>query len=85
LLPNKTYDDLDMGFQHLKIWSADSPVTEYVQHPIPIPAPWDKNAVALKPLKLTTKVRLRHCSFQPADSLHLCAGGEKDSSESPKG
>jgi len=37
----------------LKIWSADSPITEYVQHPIPIPAPWDKNAMALKPLKLT--------------------------------
>ena len=60
MLPNKTYDDMDMGFETLKIWSADSPITEYVQHPIPIPAPWDKNAVALKPLKLTKQVCLRH-------------------------
>ena len=34
----------------------DSPITIYIQHPIPIPAPGDKNKSALKPMKLTTKV-----------------------------
>ncbi|KAI6008436.1 pre-mRNA processing factor 3-domain-containing protein [Pisolithus marmoratus] len=55
LLPNKTYDDLAMGFSALNIRTENSPVTIYVQHPIPIPAPDDKNKVGLKPLKLTTK------------------------------
>ncbi|KAF8316841.1 PRP3-domain-containing protein [Clavulina sp. PMI_390] len=55
LLPNKTYDDLDLGFDALNIRGSGSPITELVQHPIPIPAPWDKNIVALKPLKLTKK------------------------------
>ena len=86
LLPNKTYDDMDMGFETLKIWSADSPITEYVQHPIPIPAPWDKNAVALKPLKLTKQVCLRH-RLKSVDistgtltaRISLSTGGEEDS------
>ena len=43
--------------ENLNIRAQDSPVTIYVQHPIPIPAPGDKNKVALKPLMLTTKVR----------------------------
>ena len=57
LLPNKKYDDLDLqeGFAHLNIRNPDSPITIYVQHPIPIPAPGDKDKIALKPLKLTTK------------------------------
>ncbi|KAI0819490.1 pre-mRNA processing factor 3-domain-containing protein [Trametes gibbosa] len=55
LLPNKTYDDLELGMSQLNIRSADSPITFYIQHPIPIPAPGDKNEVALKPLKLTKK------------------------------
>ncbi|KAH9855635.1 PRP3-domain-containing protein [Lenzites betulinus] len=55
LLPNKTYDDLELGMSKLNIRSADSPITFYIQHPIPIPAPGDKNEVTLKPLKLTKK------------------------------
>ncbi|KAH7882469.1 pre-mRNA processing factor 3-domain-containing protein [Phlebopus sp. FC_14] len=55
LLPNKTYDDLAVGFTRLNIRTSDSPVTLYIQHPIPIPAPGDKNNGGLKPLKLTTK------------------------------
>ncbi|KAL1743986.1 pre-mRNA processing factor 3-domain-containing protein [Schizophyllum fasciatum] len=57
LLPNKTYADLELqeGFAHLNIRTADSPITIYVQHPIPIPAPGEKDKIALKPLKLTTK------------------------------
>lgn len=58
LLPNRTYADLDLGFDKLKIRTEDSPISEYIQHPIPIPAPWDKNAITLKPLKLTKKVRI---------------------------
>jgi U4/U6 small nuclear ribonucleoprotein PRP3 len=55
LLPNKTYDDLALGMDKLNIAHADSPITLYVQHPIPIPAPGEKNRGALKPLKATTK------------------------------
>lgn len=55
LLPNKTYDDLYLGFSHLNIRTQDSPVTLYVQHPIPIPAPMEENKIGLKPLMLTKK------------------------------
>ncbi|KDQ60251.1 hypothetical protein JAAARDRAFT_191653 [Jaapia argillacea MUCL 33604] len=55
LLPNKSYDDLLMGVEHLNIRNSNSPVTLYIQHPIPIPAPADKNKAVLKPLKLTKK------------------------------
>jgi U4/U6 small nuclear ribonucleoprotein PRP3 len=55
LLPNNTYDDLALGMGALNIGTSDSPITIYVQHPIPIPAPGDKAKPALKPLKLTTK------------------------------
>lgn len=56
LLPTKSYTDIEtFGIEYLNIKSDDSPVTLYIQHPIPIPAPGDKNQVELKPLKLTTK------------------------------
>ncbi|KAI0088438.1 PRP3-domain-containing protein [Irpex rosettiformis] len=55
LLPNKSYSDLSLGVENLNVRNNGSPVTIYVQHPIPIPAPGDKNRVALKPLKLTKK------------------------------
>ncbi|PPQ70989.1 hypothetical protein CVT24_009944 [Panaeolus cyanescens] len=56
LLPNKKYDDIQtLGIEKLNIRTPDSPVTLYIQHPIPIPAPGDKNEVALKPLMLTKK------------------------------
>ncbi|KIP06289.1 hypothetical protein PHLGIDRAFT_36002 [Phlebiopsis gigantea 11061_1 CR5-6] len=55
LLPSKTYDDVSLGIQHLNIRNNGSPITIYIQHPIPIPAPADKNKAALKPLKLTKK------------------------------
>ncbi|EPS95311.1 hypothetical protein FOMPIDRAFT_1132721 [Fomitopsis schrenkii] len=55
LLPSKTYDDLAMGIGAMNIRTDNSPITIYVQHPIPIPAPGDKNKVAMKPLKLTKK------------------------------
>ncbi|EKM78866.1 hypothetical protein AGABI1DRAFT_75439 [Agaricus bisporus var. burnettii JB137-S8] len=56
LLPTKNYTDIEtFGMEQLNIRSDDSPVTLYIQHPIPIPAPGDKNKAELKPLKLTTK------------------------------
>jgi U4/U6 small nuclear ribonucleoprotein PRP3 len=58
LLPSKTYDDLYLGFSHLNIRTQDSPVTLYVQHPIPIPAPMEENKIGLKPLMLTKKARV---------------------------
>lgn len=57
MLPNKTYDDLAQGVDSLNIRTPDSPINIYIQHPIPIPAPGDKNKVELKPLMLTKKVR----------------------------
>lgn len=62
LLPHKTYDDLTLGMSELNIRTENSPVTIYVQHPIPIPAPVDKSKVGLKPLKLTTKVCFEICT-----------------------
>ncbi|QRV82045.1 U4/U6 small nuclear ribonucleoprotein Prp3 [Ceratobasidium sp. AG-Ba] len=61
LLPNKTYEDLGPLANHnpnltnTHIRSHDSPITMYVQHPIPVPAPWEKNEMAIKALKLTSK------------------------------
>jgi U4/U6 small nuclear ribonucleoprotein PRP3 len=42
--------------KNLNIANDESPITLYIQHPIPIPAPGEKNKVALKPLMLTKKV-----------------------------
>lgn len=55
LLPNKSYDDLELGMSALNIRTEGSPITLYIQHPIPIPAPGDKNSAELKPLMLTKK------------------------------
>ncbi|PPQ93764.1 hypothetical protein CVT25_008144 [Psilocybe cyanescens] len=56
LLPNKSYNDIDtFGIEKLNIRTPDSPVTIYIQHPIPIPAPDEKNKVELKPMMLTKK------------------------------
>jgi U4/U6 small nuclear ribonucleoprotein PRP3 len=56
LLPTKNYDDIQtFGIEGLNINNHDSPITIYIQHPIPIPAP-DANKVALKPMMLTKKV-----------------------------
>ncbi|KDQ10298.1 hypothetical protein BOTBODRAFT_164051 [Botryobasidium botryosum FD-172 SS1] len=57
LLPNKSYSDLDLpeGLAGLNIRNESSPITIYVQHPIAIPAPWDKFTVGAKPLMLTKK------------------------------
>lgn len=54
-MPNKRYEDVEMGVQAMNIRTESSPITIYIQHPIPIPAPGDKNNVGMKPLKLTKK------------------------------
>jgi U4/U6 small nuclear ribonucleoprotein PRP3 len=55
LLPNKNYNDIQtLGMENLNISNPNSPITIYIQHPIPIPAP-DENKVALRPMMLTTK------------------------------
>ena len=60
LLPNKTYDDLSQGIENMHIRNNTSPISMYIQHPIPIPAPGDKNKATLKPLKLTKKASSSH-------------------------
>ena len=84
LLVNKTYDDLAFGFENLNIRTQDSPVTLYIQHPIPIPGSGDKNKVGLKPLKLTNKachdIQISYSSF-----LILCTGAKEDEEATPAG
>lgn len=59
LLPTKNYEDIDNFHPSaLNIRKEGSPITIYVQHPIPIPAPADKNKPTLKPLMLTKKVNI---------------------------
>ncbi|KAF8908624.1 pre-mRNA processing factor 3-domain-containing protein [Gymnopilus junonius] len=59
LLPSKSYSDLDnLGMQTISavtIRNPESPITMYIQHPIPIPAPGEKDKVELKPMMLTKK------------------------------
>ncbi|KAH8110292.1 PRP3-domain-containing protein [Phellopilus nigrolimitatus] len=55
LLPNDTYDDLASGMSALNIRTPESPINIYIQHPIKIPAPGDKDKVDLKPLLPTKK------------------------------
>ncbi|KAI0037193.1 pre-mRNA processing factor 3-domain-containing protein [Vararia minispora EC-137] len=56
LLPTKNYEDIDNFHPSaLNIRKEGSPITIYVQHPIPIPAPGDKNKPGAKPLMLTKK------------------------------
>ncbi|THH19639.1 hypothetical protein EW146_g1571 [Bondarzewia mesenterica] len=54
LLPHKTYDDLtNLDLSLLNIRNESSPINLYIQHPIPIVAPSEKNGA--KPLMLTKK------------------------------
>jgi U4/U6 small nuclear ribonucleoprotein PRP3 len=46
---------VDNGIETLNIRTNDSPITIYIQHPIPLPPPSEKNKIEPKPLKLTTK------------------------------
>ncbi|KAJ7076104.1 pre-mRNA processing factor 3-domain-containing protein [Mycena belliarum] len=69
LLPNRRYADIDLGVDNLNIRTSDSPITIYIQHPIPIPAPGDKNKVALKPMMLTKKERKKLRKLKRAEEL----------------
>ncbi|CAE6452992.1 unnamed protein product [Rhizoctonia solani] len=51
----RVFDSKEPNLANTNIRSQDSPITMYVQHPIPVPAPWEKNQTELKPLKLTSK------------------------------
>ncbi|KAI0181870.1 PRP3-domain-containing protein [Hypoxylon sp. FL1284] len=52
LVDGKDYDDIENP-KALKIDSEDTIVTRYVQHPVPIEPPQDKNVPAPKPMYLT--------------------------------
>ncbi|KAJ7484676.1 pre-mRNA processing factor 3-domain-containing protein [Mycena latifolia] len=69
LLPNKRYADIELGVGNLNIRTSDSPITIYIQHPIPIPAPGDKNKVELKPMMLTKKERKKMRKLKRAGEL----------------
>ncbi|EJT99311.1 PRP3-domain-containing protein [Dacryopinax primogenitus] len=53
LLPTKNYEDIASGLT--TIYNPAGPITLFVQHPIPIPAPWEKNEAAPRSLMLTKK------------------------------
>ncbi|CAK5272941.1 unnamed protein product [Mycena citricolor] len=69
LLPNKKYEDIELGIEHLNIRNNESPISIYIQHPIPIPAPGDKDSVQLKPLMLTKKERKKMRKLKRAAEL----------------
>ncbi|KAF7323822.1 U4 u6 small nuclear ribonucleoprotein [Mycena kentingensis (nom. inval.)] len=71
LLPTKKYDDLDeYAVEEIpQIHGLDSPITHYIQHPIPIPAPGDKNKASLKPLMLTKKEQKKMRKLRRAADL----------------
>lgn len=81
MLPNKTYDDLAQGLQKMHIRDDTSPISIYIQHPIPIPAPGDKNKATLKPLKLTKKASAPtlHASTMITDGV--ASVGAKENAE----
>jgi U4/U6 small nuclear ribonucleoprotein PRP3 len=60
LLRNSKYEDLDEGMKDGTIVydEGNQHVTLFVQHPIPIPAPWEGKMPELRGLMLTKKVRL---------------------------
>ncbi len=54
LVDGKNYDDIESG-KSLKIDTADSIITEYIQHPVLLEPPQEKNMPAPKPMFLTAK------------------------------
>jgi hypothetical protein len=77
-LPSKNYDDLALGIDRLYIKTSNSPITIYIQHPIPIPAPGEKNKVTLKPIKLTKKVWLYPAEVDLINISRFVTGAEED-------
>ncbi|ODV63733.1 U4/U6-U5 snRNP complex subunit PRP3, partial [Ascoidea rubescens DSM 1968] len=60
LLPNTTYNDLKFDEESKELVNLSEKIkseniTHYVQHPIPINAPWEKHLPPMKPLYLTKK------------------------------
>lgn len=49
----------DGGITYLDINSDDNPITSYIQHPVPIEAPWTRLVPEPKPLYLTKKEQKR--------------------------
>jgi hypothetical protein len=66
--------------ENLNISNPNSPITIYIQHPIPIPAP-DENKVALRPMMLTTKAGFFFFLFRQFCGLltaYLFVGAKED-------
>ncbi|KAF9059772.1 pre-mRNA processing factor 3-domain-containing protein [Rhodocollybia butyracea] len=62
-------DIITLGISALNIHTSDAPITIYIQHPIKIPAPGDKNKVALKPMMLTKKEQKKMRKLRRASEL----------------
>ncbi|KAJ4468294.1 pre-mRNA processing factor 3-domain-containing protein [Lentinula aciculospora] len=70
LLPTQSYSDIqNYGIGGLHIENSESPITIYVQHPIKIPPPGEKNKVGLKPMMLTKKEQKKMRKLRRASEL----------------
>ncbi|AOA63517.1 Splicing factor, component of the U4/U6-U5 snRNP complex [Komagataella phaffii CBS 7435] len=58
LLKGNSYDNLD-DVTFLDSEDEDNPITIYIQHPVPIPCPWEKNEPAPPSLYLTKEEQKR--------------------------
>ncbi|QPG76436.1 hypothetical protein FOA43_003825 [Brettanomyces nanus] len=61
LMRIKSYDGLgdESNVTYKDISDENNPITIYIQHPVPIPAPWEKSLPQLKPLYLTKEEKKR--------------------------
>lgn len=70
-----------MGISEMNIRKSKSPVDIYIQHPIPIPAPGDKNKIEMKPLKLTKKVSWILLGYSELPLMTFIVTGAKEDEE----
>ncbi|KTW27067.1 hypothetical protein T552_02559 [Pneumocystis carinii B80] len=82
LVTNKSYNDLDIGLS--KIDTPDSIISLYIQHPIPIPPPFEKNQPPPKALMLTEKERRKSRRQRRAEDLKMKQDKQRLGLEEPE-
>ncbi|KAG5437995.1 hypothetical protein PCANB_000342 [Pneumocystis canis] len=82
LVTNKSYNDLDIGLS--KIDTPDSIISLYIQHPIPIPPPFEKNLPPPKALMLTKRERKKLRRQRRAEDLKMKQDKQRLGLEEPE-
>ncbi|CCJ29285.1 unnamed protein product [Pneumocystis jirovecii] len=82
LVTNKSYNDLDIGLA--KIDTPDSIISFYIQHPIPIPPPFEKNQPPPKALMLTERERQKLRRQRRAEDLRIKQDKQRLGLEEPE-